>query len=68
MVVMLHGLAEKYSHVRDHILGSTVIPNFTSTFSTLLCVPCQPSVDLPFHANDSSALVSHCAGERASQV
>jgi len=40
MVVMLHGLAEKYSHVRDQILGSTVIPNFTSTCSTLLRVPC----------------------------
>jgi len=56
MVVMLHGLAEKYSYVSDQILGSTVIPNFSSTCSTLLRVPCQPSADPPVHAN--SALVS----------
>ena len=59
MVVMLHGLADKYFHVCDQILGSTIIPNFTSTCSTLLCVPCQPSTDPLVHANDSSALVSH---------
>jgi len=59
MVMMLHGLPEKYSHVRDQILGSTVIPNFTSTCSTLLREPCQPFVDPPIHANDFSALVSH---------
>ena len=76
MVVMLHGLPEKYFYVCDHILGFTVIPNFTSTCSTLLRVPCQPSADPPVHANDSSALVSlrddrhrSCKTEkRASQV
>ena len=59
MVVMLHRLVEKYSHVCDQILGSTIIPNFTSTCSTLLCVPYQPSADPPIHVNDSSTLVSH---------
>jgi len=35
MVVMLHRLAEKYSHVCDQILGSRVIPNFTQFWVSL---------------------------------
>jgi len=35
MVLTLHELANKYSHVRDQILGSPITPNFTSTCSTL---------------------------------
>jgi len=58
IVVILHELAEKYSHVRNQILDSPIIPNFTSTCSTLLCVPCQPSTDPHVTANNSSALVS----------
>jgi len=58
IIVMLHGLAKKYSHVRDQILDSPVITNFTSTCSTLLRVPCQPFTDPHVPSNDSAALVS----------
>jgi len=46
VVLTLHELANKYSHVCDQILGSPVIPNFTSTCSTLCCVPCKPLNEL----------------------
>lgn len=45
MVLALHKLANKYFHVRDQILGSPIIPNFTSTWSTLLCVSSKPIND-----------------------
>jgi len=41
MILTLHGLADKYSHVRDPILGSPIILNFTSTCSTLLRMSSQ---------------------------
>jgi len=53
MVLTLHGLADKYSHVCDQILGSPVIPNFTSHCSTLWCVPFNPSKDTPGSTTDS---------------
>ena len=59
MLGALHGLADKYSHIRDQILGSPVVPTLTSTCSTLLCVPEQPNTDTPASVDDSSALVSH---------
>jgi len=31
MLRALHGVADKYSHIRDQILGSPVIPTLTST-------------------------------------
>jgi len=58
MVFELHELGEKYSYVHNQILDSPIIPNFTSTCSTLFCVPCQPSNDKLVAANDSSTLVS----------
>ena len=57
-VLTLHGLADKYSHVRDQILNSPVTPNFTSTCSILLRVSCKPFNDTPIFANDSSVLAS----------
>jgi len=54
----LYRLADKYSHVRDQILGSPVIQNFTSTCSTLLRVPCKPINDPPISFDDPSTLAS----------
>jgi len=54
IVFTLHGLANKYSHVHDQILGSPVIPNFTSICSTLLRVSCKPLNDTPIFVDDSS--------------
>ena len=59
MLEALHGLADKYSHIRDQILGSPAVPTFTSTCSTLLCVPEQPNTDTPAFVVDSSTLASH---------
>ena len=59
MLGALHGLADKYSHIHDQILGSPVVPTLTSTCSTLLRVPEQPITDTPAFVDDSSALVSH---------
>jgi len=47
MVLTLHELVGKYSHVHDQILGSPVISNFTSTCSTILYVPCKLLSDPP---------------------
>jgi len=58
MLLALLGLHDDYSHVRDQILGSHVVPNFTSTYSTLLRVPSKHTIDIPFLVDDSSALVS----------
>jgi len=38
----LHGLPGDYSHVRDQILGSPIVHNFTFFCSTLLRVPGKP--------------------------
>jgi len=59
MLGALYKLADKYSHIRDQILGSPVVPTLTSTCSTLLHVPKQPNTDTPAFVDDSSALASH---------
>jgi len=43
MLLGLHGLPDDYSNVRDQILGSPIVPNFTFTCSTLLRVPGKPT-------------------------
>ena len=58
MLLGLHGLLDYYSHVRDQILGSLIVPNFTSTCSTLLRVSGKHTTDITSHVDDSSALVS----------
>jgi len=58
MLLGLHGLPDDYSHVRDQILGSPIVPNFTSTCSTLLCVLGKHTTDIMSHVDESSALVS----------
>jgi len=58
MLKALHELANKYSHIRDHILGSLVVPTLTLTCSTLLCVPKQPNTDTPAFIDDSYMLAS----------
>ena len=42
----LHGLRDDYSHVRDQILGFPIVPNFTSTCSTLLRVLGKHTTDM----------------------
>jgi len=54
----LHEHVDEYSHVCDQILGSLIIPNFTSTCSTLLHVPCKPLNDPSVFADDSSTFTS----------
>jgi len=49
---------DDYSHVRDQILGSPNVPNFTSTCSTLLRVPGKHTTIITSHVDDSYALVS----------
>jgi len=39
MLLALHGLPDDYAHVRNQILGSPIVLNFTSTCSTLIYVP-----------------------------
>ncbi|XP_027912144.1 uncharacterized protein LOC114171132, partial [Vigna unguiculata] len=58
MLLALHGLSDEYSHVRDQILGSPVVPNFTATSSALLRVPKKQIIDTSTCADDSSVLVS----------
>jgi len=58
MLLGLHDLPDDYSHVRDQILGSPIVPNFTSTCSTLLRVSGKHIADITSHVDDSSALVS----------
>ena len=58
MLLGLHGLSDDYSHVRDRILGSPIVPNFTSICSTLLRVLGKHTTDITSHVDDSSALVS----------
>jgi len=57
MLLGLHGLPDDYSHVRDQILGSPIVPNFTSTCSTLLRVSGKHTTELTSHVYDFSALV-----------
>ena len=59
MLLGLHGLPADYSHVRNQILGSPIVPNFTSTCSTLLCVLGKHTTNIPSHVDDFSTLVSH---------
>jgi len=58
MLLGLHGLLDDYSHVRDQILGSPIVPDFTSTCSTLLRVLGKHTTDITSHVDDSSALIS----------
>ena len=58
MLGALYGLVDKYSHIRDQILGSPVVPTLTSTCSTLLRVPEKPNTDTPTFVDNSSALAS----------
>ena len=59
MLLALHGLPDDYTHVRDQILGSPIVPNFTSICFTLLRVPSKHTTDRPINfVDDSSALVS----------
>jgi len=58
MLLGLHDLPNDYSHVRDQILRSPIMPNFTSTCSTLMCVPSKHTTDITPPVDDSSALVS----------
>jgi len=58
MLLALHGLSDEYSHVRDQILGSSVVPNFTTTSSALLRVPRKQVIDTSTCADDSSVLAS----------
>jgi len=56
MLLGLHGLPNDYSHVRDQILGSLTVPNFTFT-CTLLCVSGKDTTNITPHVDDYSALV-----------
>jgi len=58
MLLGLHGLPDDYSHVRDQILRSPIVPNFTSTCSTLLRVPGKHTTDITSHVDNFSAFVS----------
>jgi len=58
MLLALHGLSDEYSHVRDQILGSPVVPNSTATSSSLLRVPRKQIIDTATCADDSSVSVS----------
>jgi len=58
MLLGTHGLPDDYSHVCDQMLGSPVIPNFTFTCSTLLCVSGKHITDIPLSVNDFSTLIS----------
>jgi len=59
MLLALHGLPDDYAHVRDQILGSPIVPNFTPTYSTLLHVPSKHTTDIPISFLDNySALAS----------
>jgi len=59
MLRALHELADKYSHICDQILGSSIVPTLTSTCYTLLHVLEQPNTNTPASVDDSSTLASH---------
>ncbi|WVY93382.1 hypothetical protein V8G54_032470 [Vigna mungo] len=58
MLLALYGLSDDSSHVRDQILGSPVIPNFTSTCSALLRIPSKPVIETSPHSDDSSVMAT----------
>jgi len=60
MLLALHGLSDDSSHVRDQILESPVMPTFTSTCSTLLCLSGKSNTEIlaSITSDDSSALVT----------
>ncbi|XP_052737011.1 uncharacterized protein LOC128197982 [Vigna angularis] len=58
MLLALYGLSDDVSHVRDQILGSPVIPNFTSTCSALLRIPSKPVTETSPHTDDSSVMAA----------
>ena len=57
MLLGLHGLPDDYSHICDQILGSPIVPKFTSTCSTILRVPGKHTTNITLHVDDSSTLV-----------
>ena len=69
MLLGLHGLPDDYFHVRDQILGSSIVPNFTSTCSTILCVSGKHITNIPLPVDNSSfALISqNCDRTRLSK-
>jgi len=58
ILLVLYGLPDVYSSVRDQILGSPVVLTLTSTSSTLMRVPDKSHIDISTSGDDSSALVS----------
>jgi len=60
MLLGLHGLPDDYTHVRDQIFGSPVVPKSTSTCSTLLRVLSKHTTDTSLPVNDSFALIYQC--------
>jgi len=68
MLLGLHCLPDDYSHVRDQILGSPILPNFTSTCSTLMRVFGKHITDTPLPVNDSFALIYQCLSYSLFQV
>ncbi|XP_022632631.1 uncharacterized protein LOC111240898 [Vigna radiata var. radiata] len=58
MLLALYGLFDDSSHVRDQILGSPVIPNFTSTCSALLRILSKPMIETSPHIDDSSVMAA----------
>ncbi|XP_022638981.1 uncharacterized protein LOC111242044 [Vigna radiata var. radiata] len=58
MLLALYGLSDDSSHVRVQILGSPVIPNFSSTCSGLLRIPSKPIIETSPHIDDSSVMVA----------
>jgi len=57
MLFDLYGLPDDYSHVRDQILGSPIMPKLTSTCSTLYQIPGKHTTDTS-HVDDFCTLVS----------
>jgi len=59
MLLALQGLPDDYTHVREQILGSPIMPNFTYTCCTILRVPSKHTTNIPINlVDDSSTLVS----------
>jgi len=57
ILLALHVLPDDYAHVRDQILGSPSVSNFTSTCSTLLRVLGKHNTNIPTNnVNETSAL------------
>lgn len=58
MILALHGLVDKYSHICDIILGSPIIHTLTSTSFALLHIPSKPINYTPIFVDDSCTLAS----------